>query len=138
MQPPFRRIRESPAPRIAPPKATAIKFKRDFFKVGKTYCVDYKTYERFCKEIFTDKNDPGDQKWQKDNQYTQRQIIPSEFAYDNGNSGSSVIDGIIGKQDTGNGKAGQYGSDNDHQIRKQCFDFFVHKGLLFVSKIVCQ
>ena len=32
----------------------------------------------------------------------------------------------------------QYRPYDDHQIRKHCLDFFVHKGLLFVSKIVCQ
>ena len=41
-------------------------------------------------------------------------------------------------QDTGNRKAGQYRPYDYHQIRKHCLDFFVHKGLLFVSKIVCQ
>lgn len=61
IQPPFRRIRDSPTPRIAPPKTTAIKCSvfssKGFFKVGKTYCVDNKAHERFCKEILTDKND---------------------------------------------------------------------------------
>ena len=38
-------------------KMLCIQLKRDFFKVGKTYCVDNKAHERFCKEILTDKND---------------------------------------------------------------------------------
>ena len=119
-------------------KMLRIKFKGNFFKVRQAYSIDNKTHKCFRKEVFADQNDPGNKKRKKNKQYTKRQIIPGQLAYDNGDSGSSVINGIIGKQDTGNRKAGQYRPYDDHQIRKHCLDFFVHKGLLFVSEIVCQ
>ena len=51
-------------------KMLCIQLKRDFFKVGKTYCVDNKAHERFYKEILTDKNDPSYEKRQKHKQHT--------------------------------------------------------------------
>ena len=76
IQPPFEGSETVPHQRIRTSKGycnkmLCIQLKKGFFsKVGKTYCVDNKAHERFCKEILTDKNDPSYEKRQKHKQHT--------------------------------------------------------------------
>ena len=81
-----------------------IQFKGDFFKIGKTKGIYDKTNKSFGEEMFPEQEDAGDKKWKKDNQNAERQIISGKFTYDNSDSGRTIINCIVRKQNIGDGK----------------------------------
>lgn len=74
-----------------------IQFKRDFFKIGKTKSVYNKTDKCFGKEMFSEQKNSGNKKRKKNDKNAERQIIAGKSAYDDRNSGSSIINCIVGK-----------------------------------------
>ena len=103
----------------------SIKFKGDFFEIGKTKGIYNKTNKSFSKKMSSEKNNSRGKKWKKDDKNTQGQIITGKLAYDNCNTRSSVVNCIIGKQNTGNRKACNQCTCNNCEVRKEFFEFFV-------------
>ena len=96
----------------------SIKFERDFFEISKTNGIYDETDKCFCEEIFAEQKNAGNEKRKKNEQNTERQIITGKFTYDDRDSGSAIINRVIGEQDTGDRETGDKCSDYDCKIRK--------------------
>ncbi len=99
-------------------KVLRIQFKGDFFKTGKAKSIYDKTNKCFSKEIFSEKKDTGKKKGQKNHKHANRQVIAGKLADDHCNSCGPVINGIIGKQDTGHGEAGKKSAQDNGKVGK--------------------
>ena len=93
-----------------------IQFKRYFLKVSNADGVYGRSDECLYKKISSEEDISGDEERNKNQKDTQGEVASGQFADDNCNAGSTIVDGIIGKQNTGNGEACHQCTDDDCYI----------------------